>query len=114
LRQKASGEEEVQRETPLISQVAAGRRLWLIDLATWDLRTCAMRNTSTMGIDCLSPTARRARTGRRAESASDRIAVTHDGFDRLHGAHAFEGGSSLSPSIPATEASLQGFGRNPL
>ena len=49
---KASGpEEDVQRERPLTWQVAAGRRLWLIDPATGDLRTCAVRNTSTVGVE---------------------------------------------------------------
>jgi hypothetical protein len=56
--EKASGQEEdVQRERPLTWQVAAGRRLWLIDPATMDLRTCAVRNTSTVGVEeirCLS------------------------------------------------------------
>jgi hypothetical protein len=56
--EKASGQEEdVQRERPLTWQVAAGRRLWLIDPATGDLRTCAVRNTSTVGVKeirCLS------------------------------------------------------------
>jgi hypothetical protein len=56
--EKASGQEEdVQRETPLTWQVVAGRRLWLIDRATGDLRTCAVRNTSTVGVQeirCLS------------------------------------------------------------
>ena len=50
--EKASGQEEdVQRETPLTWQVAAGRRLWLVDPATGDLRTCAVRNTSTVGVE---------------------------------------------------------------
>lgn len=38
-------------------QVAAGRRLWLVDPATEELRTCAVRNTSTVGVKelrCLS------------------------------------------------------------
>ena len=56
--EKASGQEEdVQRETPLTWQVVAGRRLWLIDPATGDLRTCAVRSTSTVGVQeirCLS------------------------------------------------------------
>ena len=56
--EKASGQEEdVQRERPLTWQIAAGRRLWLIDPATGDLRTCAVRNTSTVGVKeirCLS------------------------------------------------------------
>ena len=56
--EQATGQEEdVQRETPLTWQVAAGRRLWLIDPATGDLRTCAVRNTSTVGVEairCLS------------------------------------------------------------
>lgn len=50
--EKASGQEEdVQRETPLTWQVAAGRRLWLVDPATGNLRTCAVRNTSTVGVE---------------------------------------------------------------
>lgn len=56
--EKGSGQEEdVQREKPITWQVAAGRRLWLIDPATGDLRTCAVRNTSTVGVEeirCLS------------------------------------------------------------
>jgi hypothetical protein len=56
--EKAAGQEEdVQRETPPTWLVAAGRRLWLIDPATGDLRTCAVRNTSTVGVEeirCLS------------------------------------------------------------
>jgi hypothetical protein len=40
----------MQRQRPLTWQVAAGRRLWLIDPATGDLRTCAVRNTSTAGV----------------------------------------------------------------
>ena len=63
--EKASGQEEdVQRERPLTWQVAAGRRLWLIDPATGDLRTCAVRNTSTVGVEairCLSVSASRFR-----------------------------------------------------
>jgi hypothetical protein len=54
-------EEQVQRE-PLTWQVAAGRRLWLIDPATGDLRTCAVRQTSTVGVEairCLSARFRR-------------------------------------------------------
>jgi hypothetical protein len=31
-------------------QVAAGRRLWLVDPASEDLRTCAVRDTSTVGV----------------------------------------------------------------
>jgi hypothetical protein len=46
-------EEDVRRETPLTWQVAAGRRLWLIDPATGDLRTCAVRQTSTVGIEAI-------------------------------------------------------------
>lgn len=50
--EKASGQEEdVQRETPLTWQIAAGRRLWLVDPATGNLRTCAVRNTSTVGVE---------------------------------------------------------------
>ena len=46
-------EEDVQREMPLTWQVAAGRRLWLIDPATGDLRTCAVRQTSTVGVEAI-------------------------------------------------------------
>ena len=53
-----SGQEaDVQRETPRTWQVAAGQRLWLVDPATGDLRTCAVRQTSTVGVQeirCLS------------------------------------------------------------
>jgi hypothetical protein len=50
--EKASGQANaVQREMPVGWQMAAGRRLWLIDPATGDLRTCAVRNTSTVGVD---------------------------------------------------------------
>ena len=63
--EKASGQEEdVQRERPPTWQVAAGRRLWLIDPATGDLRTCAVRNTSTVGVEairCLSVSGSRFR-----------------------------------------------------
>jgi hypothetical protein len=56
--EKASGQEEdMEREKPPSWHVAAGRRLWLIDPATGDLRTCAVRNTSTVGVEevrCLS------------------------------------------------------------
>jgi hypothetical protein len=52
--EQASGREEVvQRERPLTWQVAAGGRLWLIDPATNDLRTCALRQTSTVGLKVL-------------------------------------------------------------
>ena len=40
-------------------QVAAGRRLWLVHPATKDLRTCAVRDTSTVDVEeirCLSGT----------------------------------------------------------
>jgi hypothetical protein len=51
---KASGQEEdVQPERRLTWQVAAGRRLWLIDPATGDLVTCAVRNTSTVGVEAI-------------------------------------------------------------
>jgi hypothetical protein len=51
---KASDQEEdVQPQRPLTWQVAAGRRLWLIDPATGDLRTCAVRNTSTVGVEAI-------------------------------------------------------------
>lgn len=63
--EKASGrEEDVQRERPVTWQIAAGRRLWLIDPATGDLRTCAVRQTSTVGVEairCLSVSASRFR-----------------------------------------------------
>jgi hypothetical protein len=56
--EKACGQEEdVQQKRPPSWQVVAGRRLWLVDPATGDLRTCAVRNTSTVGVDeirCLS------------------------------------------------------------
>jgi hypothetical protein len=45
-------------------QIAAGRRLWLVDPATKDLRTCAVRKTSTVGVKeirCLSGSASRFR-----------------------------------------------------
>jgi hypothetical protein len=57
-------EEDVQRETPPTWLVAAGRRLWLIDPAIGDLRTCAVRQTSTVGVEairCLSVSASRFR-----------------------------------------------------
>lgn len=53
----AGEEEDVQPATPLIWQVAAGWRLWLINPAAKELRTCAVRNTSTVGVEairCLS------------------------------------------------------------
>ena len=51
---KAAGQEEdVQPGRPLTWQVAAGRRLWLIDPTTGDLRTCAVRNTSTVGVEAI-------------------------------------------------------------
>ncbi|HSA81551.1 MAG TPA: phage BR0599 family protein, partial [Geminicoccaceae bacterium] len=63
--EKTSGQEEdVQRERPLTWQVAAGWRLWLIDPAAKDLRTCAVRSTSTVGVEairCLSISASRFR-----------------------------------------------------
>jgi hypothetical protein len=49
--------DQVADGVPLTWQVAAGRRLWLIDTATGDLRTCAVRQTSTVGVEtirCLS------------------------------------------------------------
>lgn len=45
-------------------QVAAGRRLWLVDPASQDLRTCAVRDTSTVGVKeirCLSGSTSRFR-----------------------------------------------------
>jgi hypothetical protein len=63
--EKASGQEgDVQPESPPAWQVAAGWRLWLIDPATRNLRTCAVRNTSTVGVEairCLSVSASRFR-----------------------------------------------------
>ena len=43
-------------------QIVAGRRLWLVDPATEDLRTCAVRDTTQVGVKeirCLSGTAGR-------------------------------------------------------
>jgi hypothetical protein len=57
-------EEDAQRDRSLTWQVAAGWRLWLIDPATKDLGTCAVRNTSTVGVEvirCLSLSASRLR-----------------------------------------------------
>ena len=45
-------------------QIAAGRRLWLIDPVTKDLRTCAVHDTTQVGVNeirCLSGTAGRFR-----------------------------------------------------
>jgi hypothetical protein len=45
-------------------QIVAGRRLWLVDPVTEDLRTCAVRDTTQVGvreIRCLSGTAGRFR-----------------------------------------------------
>jgi hypothetical protein len=45
-------------------QIVAGRRLWLVDPVTEDLRTCAVRDTTQVGvreIRCLSGTAGRYR-----------------------------------------------------
>ena len=45
-------------------QIVAGRRLWLVDPVTKDLRTCAVRATTQVGIKeirCLSGTAGRFR-----------------------------------------------------
>ena len=56
-KQASDQEEDVQRERPLAWQVAAGGRLWLVDPASGDLRTCAVRQTSTVGVQelrCLS------------------------------------------------------------
>jgi hypothetical protein len=52
----ASGQEEegvVERATPPAWQVAAGGRLWAIDPATNELRTCAIHQTSTVGVKVL-------------------------------------------------------------
>jgi hypothetical protein len=60
---KASGQEK-DVQPPLTWQVAAGWRLWLIDPATVDLRTCAVRQTSTVGVQeirCLSVSGSRFR-----------------------------------------------------
>ena len=51
--QATDQEEIVYREMPLTWQVAAGRRLWVIDPATGDLQTCAVLNTSTVGVQAL-------------------------------------------------------------
>ena len=52
--EQASGQQdEVQGETPLTWQVVAGRRLWLVDPASGDLLTCAVRNTSTVGVEAI-------------------------------------------------------------
>jgi hypothetical protein len=70
--EKASGQEEdMPRQKPLTWQIAAGSRLWLIDPATGDLRTCAVRQTSTVGVQeirCLSVSGSRFRPtfGRRS------------------------------------------------
>ena len=62
---KAPGQEEdVRRAEPVAWQVAAGQRLWLIDPATGDLRTCAVRQTSTVRVEairCLSVSGSRFR-----------------------------------------------------
>jgi hypothetical protein len=53
-------EEDVRPEMPPVWQVAAGWRLWLINPAAKELRTCAVRNTSTVGVEairCLSVSA---------------------------------------------------------
>jgi hypothetical protein len=45
-------------------QVVAGRRLWLVDPVTEDLRTCAVRDTTLVGVKeirCLSGSAGRFR-----------------------------------------------------
>jgi hypothetical protein len=45
-------------------QIVAGRRLWLVDPATKDLRTCAVRDTTQVGVQeirCLSGSAGRFR-----------------------------------------------------
>jgi hypothetical protein len=52
----ASGQEEaavVERAKPSAWQVAAGGRLWAIDPATNELRTCAIHQTSTVGVKVL-------------------------------------------------------------
>jgi hypothetical protein len=51
-----SGQEEeavVERAKPSAWQVAAGGRLWAIDPSTDELRTCAIHQTSTVGIKVL-------------------------------------------------------------
>jgi hypothetical protein len=50
-------EDDAPRQGPVTWQVAAGWRLWLIDPAAKKLQTCAVRNTSTVGVEeirCLS------------------------------------------------------------
>ena len=52
----ASGQEDeavVERARPPAWQVAAGGRLWAIDPATNELRTCAIHKTSTVGLKVL-------------------------------------------------------------
>jgi hypothetical protein len=52
LRGSAIGRKPAQAVRPSAErwQVAAGRRLWLVDPASKDLRTCAVRDTSTVGV----------------------------------------------------------------
>jgi hypothetical protein len=52
----ASGQEAaavVERARPPLWQVAAGGRLWVIEPATNELRTCAIHQTSTVGVKVL-------------------------------------------------------------
>ena len=55
--EQASGQEEdvvvAERARPPAWQVAAGGRLWAIDPATNELRTCAVHQTSTVGLKVL-------------------------------------------------------------
>ena len=55
--EQASGQEEdavaAERARPPAWQVAAGGRLWAIDPATHELRTCAIHKTSTVGLKVL-------------------------------------------------------------
>ena len=55
--EQASGQEEeavvAERARPSALQVAAGGRLWAIDPATNELRTCAIHKTSTVGLKVL-------------------------------------------------------------
>ena len=52
LRGSASAREPgVARPSAVHWQMAAGRRLWLVDPATKELRTCALRDTSTVDVE---------------------------------------------------------------
>jgi hypothetical protein len=61
LRGSAAGRKPAQAVSPSAErwQVAAGRRLWLVDPETKELRTCAWRDTSTVNVEeirCMSGT----------------------------------------------------------